>query len=221
MSTTTASRAHALDPRRIAASTGAIALNAVGLMLLLVPMAVPPIIEHVQSEPVVIIERRPPPLPVTPVPVEVRQPTTRPRPEPRVQQPVAQPPTATTDDPQPGDAVVPPGDVQSEAVMAEVVAPPDDGRPMEGAHLEYASAPAPTYPRGALRAGLTGTVMLEVLVDVDGRPLEVRVVRSSGHRVLDAAAKRQVLGRWTFRPAIRDGRPVQAIGIIPVEFKLD
>jgi protein TonB len=60
-----------------------------------------------------------------------------------------------------------------------------------------------------------------VLVDVDGRPLEVTIQRSSGNRDLDAAARRQVLRKWTFRPAMKDGRAVQAIGIVPIDFNLD
>jgi periplasmic protein TonB len=92
--------------------------------------------------------------------------------------------------------------------------------PVPGVRLEYADAPAPSYPRDALREGVEGTVMLQVLVDVDGRPLQVDVQRSSGDRRLDAAARRQVLQHWRFRPAMQDGRPVQAIGLVPIAFNL-
>ena len=67
---------------------------------------------------------------------------------------------------------------------------------------------------------LTGTVVLDVLVDIDGQPIDVTIVRSSGHRLLDQAARRVVLTRWTFRPAMRDGQAVQAIGRVPIEFVL-
>jgi protein TonB len=87
--------------------------------------------------------------------------------------------------------------------------------------LEYARAPAPSYPRAALREGVEGTVLLQVLVDVDGRPLRVDVHRSSGDRRLDLAARDQVLRHWRFRPAIRDGRAVRAIGLVPIDFSLD
>src|SRR5690606_16590080 len=50
------------------------------------------------------------------------------------------------------------------------------------------SAPQPEYPRSALRAGLTGRVVLRIDVGTDGRPREVVVVESSRHRVLDRAA---------------------------------
>ena len=67
------------------------------------------------------------------------------------------------------------------------------GPPLPGVTLEYADAPAPAYPRDALREGVEGVVMLQVLVDVDGRPLQVDIQRSSGDRRLDNAARKQVL----------------------------
>ena len=51
-------------------------------------------------------------------------------------------------------------------------------------------------------------------------PLDVRIVKSSGHRVLDQAARRTVLSKWTFVPAMRDGRAVEAVGRVPVVFTL-
>ena len=94
------------------------------------------------------------------------------------------------------------------------------GPPLSGMTLEYADAPAPAYPRDALREGVEGVVMLQVLVDVDGRPLQVDIQRSSGDRRLDNAARKQVLQRWRFRAAVKDGRAVQAIGLVPIAFKL-
>ncbi|HVQ33928.1 MAG TPA: energy transducer TonB, partial [Lysobacter sp.] len=50
--------------------------------------------------------------------------------------------------------------------------------------------PAPTpppYPPEAMRRRIEGTVLLRVLVDVDGRPLDAWVETSSGNRALDEA----------------------------------
>ena len=71
------------------------------------------------------------------------------------------------------------------------------------------SAPAPEYPRSALRAGASGNVVLRIEVRADGRVGEVEVVESSRHRQLDRAAVRAVR-RWRFQPAQQDGRPVAA-----------
>lgn len=71
------------------------------------------------------------------------------------------------------------------------------------------SAPAPDYPRAALRAGRAGKVVLRIEVGADGRPRDVSVVESSRHRDLDRAAVRAV-ERWRFEPALRDGVAVPA-----------
>jgi protein TonB len=95
-----------------------------------------------------------------------------------------------------------------------------DTAPVAAVRLEYAEAPPPTYPREPLRRRIEGTVMLQVLVDVDGHPLDVLVQESSGNRQLDEAARTQVLKRWRFRPAMRDGVAIQALGLVPVVFKV-
>ena len=63
-------------------------------------------------------------------------------------------------------------------------------------------------------------MLLRVLVDIDGRPLQVVVDRSSGHRSLDREAVRHVQQRWRFEPAMHGGRPVQAWGLVPIDFSL-
>lgn len=222
MATIAEVRSLPIDPGRITAGAGAIALNAMLLMLLLVPIAAPPIAEPRDDVPTAWVPLpRPRPVPVPPVPVPVdRKPVTTPQPRP-LERPVERPLRDTTDDPRPGDTVVPPRDERAIDAPAEPAGPADTGETVEGARLEYAIAPPPPYPPEALRAGHTGTVMLRILVDVDGRPLDVSIERGSGHRALDLAARRQVLAKWRFRPAMRDGQPVQAIGVVPVEFALD
>ena len=49
-----------------------------------------------------------------------------------------------------------------------------------------------TYPRRARRAGLEGTVLLEIVLDDQGRIIDIRVAQSSGHRILDDAARSAV-----------------------------
>jgi protein TonB len=108
----------------------------------------------------------------------------------------------------PGPADAPPVQVATSTASSE-------------ASLGYVDAPQPAYPAIALRKGWQGTVVLRVRVGTDGRPLAVEVARSSGHAVLDAAARRQVLARWRFQPAQRDGIAVEAVGLVPLAFSLD
>lgn len=81
-------------------------------------------------------------------------------------------------------------------------------------------SPAPRYPPGALRRGEAGTVLLRIRVGADGVPIAVDLVRSSRSRALDRAATDTVRG-WRFRPAQRDGRPVEGMLLIPIAFAAD
>lgn len=206
------------DPSRIFALSTAIALHLLALMLLLIPLsrrALPPVAEApaprwvlpitVPTPPVpVSIDQHPTPTPPS-VPVHPNVPIT----------PVADPAPvfdtagfALPADPAPADGLV-----HSSSTDAGPVA--------VGTSLQYLRAPAPAYPRVALLDHLQGTVLLQVRVDVEGRPVAVDIARSSGHRVLDQAARQQVLQRWRFRPALQDGRAVEAIGLVPVAFRLE
>lgn len=212
-----------LDPTRIGAETGTIAINAVLLLLLLAPVA-PRLVEHappddMQLVPIVRVPPRivpPPPLPIeakpsTPLPVTRADPPSLPR----------------TDVPA-ADIVVPvPGDIASDPVEVDVTPPLGAiGTGIKqsadvGASLQTLAAPPPPYPRDALLDRLEGTVVLDVHVDAQGRPVDVEIVTSSGHRALDRAAQRQVLQKWRFRPALQDGRAVPALGRVPVSFVLE
>jgi protein TonB len=77
----------------------------------------------------------------------------------------------------------------------------------------------PAYPAHARRRGVEGTVILLVHVGPDGRPRRVEVDQSSGHTLLDRAARRAVQ-KWSFRPATRGGREVAGSVKVPVRFQL-
>lgn len=202
------------DASRILAISFAMAVHALALLVLLLPLAQSPLPETRQAPetPRWTVPRVLPPPPLPPQPVAQPR-TPAPRPAIAPVQPQA---------PAPAPAVVDQGTLPALPVEAAPAtpAPGFDAGPMEAAQLRYAVAPPPPYPRDALRAGIQGTVLLRVLVDVDGRPLQVAVERSSGHRSLDREAMRQVQQRWRFEPALRDGRPVQAWGLVPIGFSL-
>lgn len=208
-----------IQPARVLGIAGAITLNATALMLLLVPVSAPTAIQQIQEKiPIYIIEAKEPP-PIQPPVIPVQQPvrnTTTPTQPIRTQTPpqtIAQTEEPVVDG---GTEYVPTADPLPDTGP---IGPPDPG-PQPSTRLEYASAPAPSYPPDAMARELEGTVTLKVLVDVDGSPLSVEIERSSGHRKLDDAARRQVLRKWKFKPAIKDGQAIQVYGIVPVSFTL-
>ena len=206
-----------LDFTRISAEAGAIAINAVALLLLLAPLSmhVPQTDEPGTTTVYPVIERElPPPPPPPPVAVAITTPRATPTSPAVLPEKIEIAPLVV--DAQTDDTYIEPTLVADASIgRSDAIT-----EPLAGAHLEYESAPAPAYPIEAIRKSLTGTVTLRVLVDVDGKPIDVQIERSSGHRVLDAAARKQVLAKWRFRPALQDGQAVQAIGLVPVVFSL-
>ena len=79
------------------------------------------------------------------------------------------------------------------------------------------SRPSPQYPRAALRAGIEGTVRVQVDVGPDGVPTSVSLDQGSGHRELDRAAL-DAVKRWRFRPAMANGRPTVGRLTVPIQF---
>ena len=201
------------SPARITAFSGVIALHVAAFALLKLPMqsnAPMP-----KPEEVIILhdvfER---PLPPPPPPPPEQPPRNVPRTTTHTVAPTPpQPPIVIAEGP---DVAPPPGPVIDDVVPPAIVEP----GPVAVERLDYASAPPPPYPAEAARRRFEGTVVLRVLVDVDGTPLEVLVQESSGHRALDDAARKFVLARWRFRPAMQGDVAVQAVGIVPIKFSM-
>jgi protein TonB len=74
------------------------------------------------------------------------------------------------------------------------------------------------YTEDARRRGLTGDVLLEIVVRRDGSVGEVTVIRGLGAG-LDARAT-EAVRQWRFTPARRLGTPVDVIVEVAVEFTL-
>lgn len=83
----------------------------------------------------------------------------------------------------------------------------------------YLKNPVPVYPRLAREQGYEGTVLLEAEVLPSGQCGKLRLVKSSGHRILDDAAT-QAVATWRFKPAARAGVRVPVWVEIPITFKL-
>jgi protein TonB len=76
----------------------------------------------------------------------------------------------------------------------------------------------PVYPGVAISANIEGTVILEAIVDEEGRVETVRVLRSVS--VLDRAAV-DAVKQWRYSPVILNGKPEKFILTVAVTFRLE
>ena len=83
----------------------------------------------------------------------------------------------------------------------------------------YKVNPLPEYPRIARKRGYQGTVVLEVLVDQNGRVGDLRLFTSSGYSILDKKAMASVKG-WLFEPGMKGDKKVDMWVRVPVRFEL-
>ena len=72
----------------------------------------------------------------------------------------------------------------------------------------YLHNPKPPYPTFSQEAGEQGVVTLLVMVEADGHPSSVHVVKSSGFSRLDRSARETVLHQYRFIPATRGGTAI-------------
>jgi TonB family protein len=77
----------------------------------------------------------------------------------------------------------------------------------------------PAYPMGERKSGAEGWVIVNFMIDRQGKPYELSVSDSTGNRVLEEAALEQV-AKWRFEPATLNGKPVDAGDHVKMEFRL-
>ena len=162
----------------------------------------------------IVEEAKPPPPPETPPPPPPKLNTPPPPfiPPPEVQIAVAAPAAATitavTTTPPPPVAAIAPTPPPRAAVKTLPVI--DAAR----------NCDKPAYPPASARAEETGTVTVRFFVDEEGRAIKSEIVRSSGHKRLDEAA-RQALGLCKFKPGTVDGKAVPMSADLQYVWKLE
>jgi protein TonB len=75
----------------------------------------------------------------------------------------------------------------------------------------------PEYPELARQVHVSGTVVVEAVIDERGNVLQARVV--SGHPLLVASALKAVL-QWKYEPTSLNGQPVSVELQVQVHFNL-
>lgn len=80
---------------------------------------------------------------------------------------------------------------------------------------------SPVYPADAIKQKHQGTVVLNVLVGTDGKPLSYKVDPSTkaAPELVTAASKAAM--QWQFNPKMENGKPVEGYARVPVTFSLD
>jgi protein TonB len=75
----------------------------------------------------------------------------------------------------------------------------------------------PDYTEEARRRGVTGEVLLEIVVKRDGSVGQVRVLQGLGAGLDERAV--EAVRQWRFSPSRRQGTPVDVMVEVAVEFK--
>jgi len=112
----------------------------------------------------------------------------------------------------------PPAPTASPKVVKQTPAPPPHIPPLA---ITNNSVTAADYPLLAIRLQEQGTVLIKYLVKEDGSVGDCTVTTPSGRSLLDAAACAMVKGRWKFKPATQDGKPVAEFLTAEVAFTLE
>lgn len=176
----------------------------------------------------------------TPAPEPVAPPVPSPRPAPRptarptpvlaaAPRPQTAPPAMTAPTPAPADQTVP--ETAAAPTPSAAPAPTAPAAPHPAAApagpvqlpanaLRYVTMPRQVYPPVSRRLGETGTVLVQVIVDVNGLPRQVTLHRSSGHPRLDEQAL-QAMRAARFQPCWVEGHPVEAVAIAPLAYSLE
>lgn len=163
----------------------------------------------------------------------VQQPKFRP-PEPEIQQQVMQPrtvrvpiPDPTPDEPRPVRQMEPVEDIPyipDDIVFGVPDAPPapePEGPMRVGGRISEPRKLAdarPTYPEVARRARIEGVVILEITVDRQGNVRNVDVLRGLPMGLTEAAV--DAVRQWRYEPTLLDGRPIEVLIVVTVNFRL-
>jgi protein TonB len=84
----------------------------------------------------------------------------------------------------------------------------------------FAAVLQPPYPSAMARQEIEGRVVIRVLIGTDGRVKAVEPVSATDPAFHEATAA-QALKRWRFKPATKDGVPVESWRTMAVRFQLE
>ncbi len=117
-----------------------------------------------------------------------------------------------------------PAGKQAVNTPSEVPAPPSPPAPpgtvtSSDLGTRMISGAPPRYPIECRRKREQGTVVLALILDLEGRVESISIAHSSGSERLDAAA-RNAVRNWRWAPTMRDGHAVKVKGVVEIPFVL-
>jgi periplasmic protein TonB len=112
------------------------------------------------------------------------------------------------------------GDDDTTEIIRDVIKPPLPIFKAAVRDPKFARSFQPDYPVGLLQREIEGSVTVRVLVDTEGRVRQVQVLRTTDPDFAKAT-ERQALKAWRFKPATRDGRPVEDWQTLTVRFDIN
>ena len=111
------------------------------------------------------------------------------------------------------------GDDDMTEIVREIVRPTPVFKAAER-DARFARSFQPDYPLGMLRQEIEGSVTVRVLVGTDGRVRQVQIIRATDPNFA-RSTERQALKAWRFKPATRDGQPVEDWQTLTVRFDIN
>ncbi len=76
----------------------------------------------------------------------------------------------------------------------------------------------PEYTPEALEAKLVGSVILSLVVDAEGNPTEIKLIKGLGKGLDEKAV--ECLQKWRFQPGMRNGEPAAVKATVEINFRL-
>ena len=76
----------------------------------------------------------------------------------------------------------------------------------------------PAYPAQARRLGMEGRVVLKLLIDANGKLVNIEVVESAGYGFTEASI--EAVRKSTYAPGVRNGVKVATRALLPISFRL-
>jgi len=209
-------------------------VTVIGLLMLVPALYVTDQLPKVSTMMAFVAPAPPPPAPPPPPPAPVRTLAARPAPTTGATAPVNGPSQLALEVATSGSEEGIPGGVEGGVLTGvvggvvggfEIEAPPPPPAPRVPVRVGGQILPPalvhrvePVYPAVAVAAHVEGTIILEAVVDEEGRVENIRVLRSI--KLLDNAAM-EAVRQWRYRPLLLNDRPSPFVLTVVLTFSLE